>query len=308
VRAHEGEASARIAAYWLDRQPGAFLAFRRAGRQFEGFATALIIDEIDAKDCAADPAIAAAWEFVRNHGPLRSGERLMHNRFWMGHEYQDREALNVVAAVSVTHWFTTARLAWSFILTAQPAVHGPAYAAIRFQRTPEADFTVGERRFALYAHDWRVEPPLAWMERRGLLEFSDTGPDESRSPAPLLVLSRPDFEDAVRQALREFTRPHALGTNPLLRSRIAAEQAGGAASPATLQAFIREAAAELRGNPRTEKLYRALTCTYLEPAATQELAAERLGLPFNAYRYQLAAAIKRVTERLWQRELHTETL
>ena len=46
-----------------------------------------------------------------------------------------------------------------------------------------------------------------------------------------------------------------------------------------------------------------LACTFFEPAATQELAAERLGLPFSTYRYQLAGAIGRVTGLLWQREL-----
>jgi hypothetical protein len=39
-------------------------------------------------------------------------------------------------------------------------------------------------------------------------------------------------------------------------------------------------------------------------SAAQALAAERLGLPFSTYRYQLAGGIRRVTERLWQRELH----
>ena len=45
----------------------------------------------------------------------------------------------------------------------------------------------------------------------------------------------------------------------------------------------------------------------MEPAPTQELAAERLGLPLNTYRYQLASAIKRVTDSLWQRELHADS-
>jgi hypothetical protein len=42
-----------------------------------------------------------------------------------------------------------------------------------------------------------------------------------------------------------------------------------------------------------------LACTFFEPAATQELAAERLGLPFSTDRYQLTGAVRRVTERLW---------
>jgi hypothetical protein len=118
------------------------------------------------------------------------------------------------------------------------------------------------------------------------------------------VLSEPEFMDAVRQALRDFRRPAALARNPLLRSRLVSERSGGAAAPATLQALIREAAERLTGTPREQKLYRALHHTYLEPAATQEMAAELLDLPFSTYRYHLAAAIARVSEYLWRLELH----
>jgi len=74
-----------------------------------------------------------------------------------------------------------------------------------------------------------------------------------------------------------------------------------------LRTLIVEAANELHATPKGEKLYRAFAATYLEPARTGELAAELLGLPFNTYRYQLAAAIKHVTETLWQRELQMDS-
>jgi hypothetical protein len=118
----------------------------------------------------------------------------------------------------------------------------------------------------------------------------------------LIVLSAPDFAGAVRQALRDYHHP-ALATNPLLRSRLARQHAGGAPTTASLQALLREAAEGLRAHPRDAKLYRALAATYLQPASTQEAAAERLGLPFNTYRYQLAAGIKRLAATLWQREI-----
>src|SRR5512132_1025700 len=127
---------------------------------------------------------------------------------------------------------------------------------------------------------------------------------EAEMAAPLLVLSEPEFEAAVRQALRDYTRPAALAASPLLRSRLASQAAAGTPTAATLQELLRSAAQALAANPRDERLYRALACTFFEPAATQELAAERLGLPFSTYRYQLAGGIRRVTERLWHRELH----
>jgi len=310
VDRHEGEASARIAAYWLDRQPEAFLAFRGAGQQLVGFKAILLLEQEEEDDRAADPAVAAAWQFVRRHGPLRPGERLMHHRFWMSREaYQDRAAVTLAAAVGAPRWLTTPGLAWTLLAVADPGVRQAHFTAIGFPRTPEAEFVVGGRRYGVFAHDWRVEPPVTWMEHKGQLEFTDSAalvavPAGSGSRAPLAVLSQPDFKEAVRRALRDFTRPAALATNPLLRSRVTVEHAGGAPTPATLQALLREGAASLRATPRDEKLYRALQRTYFEPAATQELAAEVLGLPFSTYRYQLAGAIARLTEWLWQRELH----
>ena len=56
-------------------------------------------------------------------------------------------------------------------------------------------------------------------------------------------------------------------------------------------------------NPRNIKFHRAIWHTYMEPAPTQEQAAELLGLPFNTYRYQLAQGLERITDWLWQREL-----
>jgi hypothetical protein len=148
-------------------------------------------------------------------------------------------------------------------------------------RAAEAEFEVGGRRYAVYAHDWRAEPALAWLDRMAERELAtDQRVDllEAELSTPLLVLSEPEFQAAVRQALRDYTRPAALAANPLLRSRLATRAAAGPPTAATLQALLREAA--------------------------QALAAERLGLPFSTYRYHLAGGLRRVTERLWRRELH----
>jgi hypothetical protein len=136
--------------------------------------------------------------------------------------------------------------------------------------------------------------------RRELLTEFEPDPRE----APLMVLSQSDFVEAVRQALRDYTHPDLLAVNPLMRLRLVTEAAEQPASPAILQARLGEAAASLTGNPKDEKFYRAIYYTYLEPALTQERAAERLGLPFNTYRYHLAKGIERITDWLWQRELY----
>ena len=86
------------------------------------------------------------------------------------------------------------------------------------------------------------------------------------------------------------------------------EEVPPAISPLRRQMLLAElvqraATATLTANPKDAKLHRALWHTYLEPAPTQERAAELLGLPFNTYRYHLSKGIERVADWLWQREL-----
>jgi hypothetical protein len=309
VRRHEGEASARIAEHWWRRQPEAFATFRGPDGELVGFIAGLALHRADPGDLEADPAAAAARRFADRHGPARPGEELVHRRFWMGADsYQGPgSARNLLAATGTLEWLTNPRLAWSFLTVADPDAWHPVMTYLNQRRAAEADFEVGGRHYTVYAHDWRAEPPLAWLDRMAERELSDQRVEalEAELPAPLLVLSEPEFKAAVRQALRDYTRPAALAANPLLRSRLATQAPGGApATAATLQGLLREAAEQLRANPRDERLYRALAATFLQPAATQELAAERLGLPFSTYRYHLAGGLRRVTERLWRAELY----
>jgi hypothetical protein len=283
--------------------------FRSTGGELVGFIAGLALHRASPADLEADPAAAAARRFADRHGPARPGEELIHHRFWMGADtYQGvGSAWNLMAATTCLEWLTNPRLAWSFVTMADPEAWHPTLTYLNQLRAGDAEFEVGGRRYAVYAHDWRAEPPLAWLDRMAERELlTDQRMDllEAELPAPLLVLSEPEFQAAVRQALRDLTRPAALATNPLLRSRLATQAAADPPTPATLQAIIRDAADTLRANPKDERLYRALACTFFEPAATQELAAERLGLPFSTYRYHLAGGIRRVTERLWRRELY----
>jgi hypothetical protein len=307
VRRHEGEASARIAHYWLRRQPEAFKVYRNFGGDLIGFMAHLTLHQATPEDQAADPAVAATLNFVQRYGPLRPGEEMVHLRFWMDREaYQGLSpALNLSAINSTIYWTTHPKLAWNFIAIADPEFYQPHFTSINMRRSPEADFEVGGRRYGVFSHDWRVEPASTWLTMKAE-RYSQTDltlEQLAASLPPLLVLSQPEFEEAVRQALRDYTRPDLLAANPLMRSRLVIQAAEQGASPAALQALLRQAAASLTGNPKDEKLYRAIYHTYLDPAPTQEQAAERLNLPFNTYRYHLTNGLKRLVEWLWQREL-----
>jgi len=103
--------------------------------------------------------------------------------------------------------------------------------------------------------------------------------------------------------LRDYTRPTALAANPLARSRLVADGTSNTGEAARLQALLRQALDTLNASPKDEKFGRALLCTFFRPAATQEGAAERLGLPFSTYRYHLARGEDRIVEWLWNLEL-----
>ncbi len=72
---------------------------------------------------------------------------------------------------------------------------------------------------------------------------------------------------------------------------------------AALQALIKSTAEALQASPRDAKLYRAVYHTYLQPAPTQEQAAELLDLPFSTYRRHLKSGMQRLAEISWQQEI-----
>jgi hypothetical protein len=137
---------------------------------------------------------------------------------------------------------------------------------------------------------------------------ADEGAPLTPPPPRVVVLSEPEFESAVRDALRCWRRPADLARNPLCRSGLLADsvrRAGAGPSPAeALANLLVEATDTLASDPRDAKLHRAVATTYFRGVPTQEAAAERLGLPFSSYRRHLAAGLARITAWLWERELH----
>ncbi len=303
VQAHEGGASTEIARHWLRRQPLAFSVFRSRGGELIGFMANLALEKATPDDRHIDPAIPAALAFADRHGPLRPGEEAVHLRFWKGRDtYQSvSPVVNLTAINSVNHWLTHPKLAWNFITTADPEFWLPHFSSINMYRSPEAAFQVGERRYGVFAHDWRVEPAAVWaISSRTATSNPNIASPSAGSAVQRLALSQPEFHAAVRQALRDFTRPDRLAGNPLA---CALGVPSPEAAPATLQALLREAVTVLANTPKDRKLHRALWHTYIEPAPTQAAAAELLDLPFNTYRHHLAKGIEHVTSWLWRRYL-----
>jgi AAA ATPase domain len=303
VEQHEGAASKAIAAHWLRRQPDAFVAFRDRSGALIGFMGHVRLEHATAEDAEIDPAVEVLQGFMQRHGPVRPREEVSCLRFMMARDtYQGRSAsFNVLAANTSLYWTTHPRLAWSFVAVADADRMEPLFTSLHVWRAPDADFEVDGRRYGVFAHDWRVEPIEAWFRSKVDRAMSCEAGAQSARPEPLLVLSQTDFTDAVRDALREYTRPDRLADNPLLRTRLCPACHG--AGIETLRGLLLEAVNALRSNARDQKLHLALWHTFFQPARTQEEVAELLELPFNTYRYQLAKGVERLSEWLWRREL-----
>lgn len=308
VRAWEGEASAALAAYWIEQQPEGILVFRDAQQQPAGFVSKVTLSEASAGTTERDPATASAWNYLQQHAPLRSGEAAAMFRFWMAKDtYQavsPTQSLIFITFVQQHH--AASNLAFTFFACAQPEAWAEMFAYADLTRLPMADFTAEGHTYGVYGHDWRVVTPTAWQALLAQRELTPSAAPEPVETA-VVVLSQPDFEEAVRSALQKFTQV-ALADNLLVRSRLvtkACKVSKAAPSDRTdaLRSLILAAADGLKATPKQAKYYRALHHTYFQPAPTQEQAAEALDLPFSTFRRHLKAGISAVTAFLWHREV-----
>jgi hypothetical protein len=308
----EGSEAARLAERWLAAYPESTLVFRDGTAEPSGFLLSLPLHELRESEAADDPAVAAAYRALTRLTALRPGEVATLFRFWMAREtYQSVSPTQSVAFVNaVRHYLATPGLAFTCLPVADPDFWAPVFAYADLTRMDEAEFELGGRRYGMYGRDWRAMPPVAWLAVLAEREMAGIGPSATPPappPAPVVVLSEPEFVAAVRGALRDLLRPEALARNPLCRSRVVVDRVGPAAAAgeraAALQALLREMITTLEAAPRDAKLARALDATYVHPAPTQEAAAERLDVPFSTYRRHLTTGTNRVVASLWQQEL-----
>lgn len=310
VQQHEGIESRQIAAYWFEHQPQGVTVFRDSIGQVEGCLIIIGLHHIVPEDRKTDPAIQKSWDYLQHHAPLRPGEIGSYFRLWLSRDnyqsvspVQSRIFLNIVQ-----HYLTTPGLAHTFIACANPDFWSAIFAYADLHRFSELDFSVGDRSYGVYGHDWRTVPPAAWLALLAEREIATGSPAAPpRLTEQLIVLSESDFKTAVRDALRDYTNPAALTTNPLLQSRLIMQPLNTDKNPSgritSLQKLLQETAVSLQNSPKQLKLYQALQYTYFQPAPTQEKAAELLDLPFSTYRRHLRSGIDYLTDRLWQLEL-----
>ena len=121
-------------------------------------------------------------------------------------------------------------------------------------------------------------------------------------PGTFAMLTRAEFDAAVKDALRHYSRADLLLASPLLEMRIASGPGSKLADVEGLQQILAGAAGTIFASERDQKLLRLLELTYFRPALKQEAVAERLGLPFSTYRRHLTSSVERLAEWLWHQE------
>ncbi|MGP4048438.1 ATP-binding protein [Streptomyces sp. 2A115] len=302
VHLTEGAESAAIARFWLNRQPEAFKVYRsNRSDEITAFSALLRFSGPEGED--VDPVVAAAWSHARAGSPLRAGEHMAIARFIVdGQAYQRPSAsLNLVTWRVTAEIIRADRLAWLFVVMRDDGFWN-AHLEPGDMLPTDARPVVGDHGYCLFAHDWRTQSAMAWMAKKhkALQEGVATGTSAVTAPrerSQHVVLSRPEFDTAVRDAVRALWWPGELAANPLNRSRMVVEH------DQNLHDVLLHAIDTLLRERGGETRHQVLTTTYSKTAPTQEAAARRLGMSFSTYRRHLTAAVQHIRDVLWSHEL-----
>jgi hypothetical protein len=220
-------------------------------------------------------------------------------RFWMGRDvYQDLNAIQALCSCLLhQHHLTLPNLVYSYLPTTDPEKYEPLGTLGGYYRAPDLDYDLNGRRYGMYTHDWRRVAPMEFLEH-----MVKTG----RPPRNPPILGAEAFAEAVRVALKHLHDPLRLAENPLIHSRMVEARARSSAADAraeALRSLVCESIASLVGTPKQRRLRDALEATFVNPAGTQEDAAEILDLPFSTYRRHLTEGTSEITALLWRDEI-----
>ena len=299
----EGPHSARIAEFWLARQPESFAVYRRPGDpEVIAFAGHLKLSHPSTEELSTDPVAAAAWTRTQQHTPLRAGEHVTIVRSMVDPECYHRPGpvttltqLRVAAAIICDD-----RMAWQVIACPDPAFWGPAIELIH-PRDQGPPVLVDDRELTLYSQYFAATGISSWSDRFDSRLPARRPRSTGNTPAPYPAWTRAEFDQEVRATLRSWHRPDILADGRMVRSRVAGE-AGGGDPVAGLRRAFTAALETLRNDPRQAKYHRVLLATFINGAPTQEATAQHLGLPYSTYRRHLRRGLDGLCALLWKAE------
>lgn len=296
---------APIERWWTHRACTAWVVRPSAGR-LVGATLTIDLAALDDAERGSDPVMSSVWQALHEVTAPQPGDRQVLGRWSVvvGGQLSPSAAMNGVQMAHFYQWLTLRDLGAYVICTDYPDHWLPMMEHIGFRRLPSCDHVVDGIPLGCYFHDWRACPLPRWLETNADRSLGhEREMDDSRAWPAAARLARPEFERAVRDAMRGLHERAALAASPLTASSIvAANRRDDESAADTLRRLLIDAAATLKNRPRDIKFWHALDSTYLHPAGSQELAAEKLGLPFGTYRYQLATGVERVARTLWDSE------
>jgi hypothetical protein len=284
---------------WFSHRATLAWAVRPAPRKLAAATLSIDLAQLTDAERHADPMFAAVWQALQRVAPPRPGDRQLLARWNVveGGQRQASAAMNAVELSQFFQWLTLPRLGAFVISPEHPDHWQPMMSHIGFARLAGCDLVVDGVPMGAYVHDWRAEPVARWLDTMAGRELGAAAPAADAGGAPALAPA--DLERAVRDALRLFPDAAALAASPLAACAAVRAAVRDSETPGqTVQRVLLDAARAMADRPRDAKFWRALELTYFRPVGSQELAAERLGLPFGTYRYQLATGIERLVQAL----------
>lgn len=294
VRLELGPDHAALAHRWHGHPAATWWVVREADGDIPAAMLSLDVGRMSQAEQSGEPVLAQLHRWMTRHTPLEPGQQLLCNRMSVVRSDAPHAAtcINAMQIKNFSMWVTEPALALVALTTPDIDFWRPMMSHIDFHLIDEPAPEVDGRQQGTFVHDWRTTPLTTWL---GLMGSGDT--------APTPKLAEPDFVAAVHDALKHWHDTAQLGLNPLMQSRLArSDRRPDESTQDSLRRAILLTAKSLSSHPRQAKFIRAVELTYWQPVGSQELAAERLGLPFGTYRYQLRTAIARLAASLYLRE------
>lgn len=309
VQRHEGIESLAAFDDWSKHPAAQLWVWRDGAKQANAFVLKINTHEIATDKQTADPAMSRLLDYQSRNLHLRQGEQMTVFRMWMAKEtHQGVSALQSSIFLTMVQYYFTPGLGVSMLVVVQPEFWKAAFSYGDLVHVPELDFAVNGVPFGWFMHDWRVRPPLVWLDLLGKREVGSANEFEDETQQlQVVVLSETEFAEQTAEALRSFHNQNQLLHNALIRSRLvvqhSASEASDAARVGTLKEKILAVIKNIEESPLDGKYHRVLYRTFINPVGSQEKTADFLNMSFSTYRRYLQAGIQRVAEMLWAMEL-----
>ena len=309
IKRQEGAESVEVFDFWVKHPAAQIWVWRDGAKQANAFVLKINSHELSTDKKPADPVMQKVLDYQTRNLHLRQGEQAVVFRMWMANDtHQQVSPLQSNIFLTIVQYYFTPGLAVSFIQVVQPEFWKGVFSYGDLHYVPELDHLINDVPFGFYMHDWRMRPPLAWLDLMGKREVGMASElTMEAQQMQVVVLSETEFSESVTEALRHFHNNNQLIQNPLIRSKFIVHRTGTDTSDGerigALKDKILAVIKEIEESPIDGKYHRVLYRTYINPVGSQEKTADFLNMSFSTYRRYLAAGTQRVAETLWAEEV-----